>query len=285
MESGVPLPQGFANPYRQSPSQRPIYPNNGNRGLLFPLALPARLTSAFGWRQHPIFGSWRMHAGTDLGAPQGTPVLAAYRGQVAIAEYTGGYGLMVVLRHLDGTQESRYAHLSQLFVQPGDWVEQGELVGLVGSTGNSTGPHLHFEWRHQLASGWVPVDAGPYLESALANLVRSIELAEAGFDPQDFYATPPDETAAAPHELTLGHAMLGLGTFFLSEQQLLAAQGAPAGEAAAQGAPPVGAAAARQPGQPIEVVPDPALLSPTLERRPVSSGAATDSRAPQETAG
>ena len=294
MESGIPLPPGFINPFQTAAqptdTQRPIYPNNGNRGLLFPLAIPARITSSFGWRQHPIFGTWRMHAGTDLGAAYGTPVVAAYRGQVTLADYAGGYGMMVVLRHLDGTQESRYAHLAQIFVQPGEWVEQGELIGLVGSTGNSTGPHLHFEWRHHLSKGWVPVDAGPYLESALANLSHSIDLAAAGLDPQDFYATPePAEaladadaaeeeesvTAAWLEELELGHAMLGIGTFFLAHH-------APQER---RGAPPVGAAAAarppRQPLQPQEPLPELELRAPVRERR--QPRIILDSHAPLET--
>ncbi|NEO26004.1 MAG: peptidoglycan DD-metalloendopeptidase family protein, partial [Kamptonema sp. SIO4C4] len=147
--------------------ERMAYPNNGNRALLFPLPIAAQITSAFGQRLHPIFGDWRMHTGTDIAAPLGTPVLAAFHGEVAIADYVGGYGNMVVLRHEDSTQESRYAHLKQILVKPGQWVEQGQVIGLVGSTGNSTGAHLHFEWRHHMAEGWIPVDAGPHLEWAM----------------------------------------------------------------------------------------------------------------------
>ncbi|MBE9114922.1 peptidoglycan DD-metalloendopeptidase family protein [Lusitaniella coriacea LEGE 07157] len=145
-----------------------------NTSLLFPLSIPASITSAFGLRVHPISGSQRMHSGTDIAAPMGTPVVAAYAGQVAIAEHVGGYGLMVALRHEDGTQESRYAHLSQIFVQAGELVEQGQPIGLVGSTGFSTGPHLHFEWRHLMSSGWVAVDAGNHLEYAMQNLMNAM---------------------------------------------------------------------------------------------------------------
>jgi murein DD-endopeptidase MepM/ murein hydrolase activator NlpD len=147
--------------------------------LLFPLALPSQITSVFGWRTHPVTGNRAMHAGTDLGAPMGTPVLAAYAGEVATADWLGGYGLTVILRHLDGTQESRYAHLSEITVQPGEWVEQGAVIGRVGSTGLSTGPHLHFEWRHLTEQGWTAVDAGLHLELALDNLVQRMQMAAA----------------------------------------------------------------------------------------------------------
>ena len=146
--------------------------------LLYPLPIIGELTSAFGWRQHPIAQTRRFHNGTDIGAPMGTPVLASYEGEVAAADWAGGYGLMITLRHLDGTQESRYAHLSEIFVQPGQRVEKGQVIGRVGSTGYSTGPHLHFEWRHQTEDGWVAVDAGLHLEFALDNLIRSMEYAQ-----------------------------------------------------------------------------------------------------------
>ncbi|MCA1991679.1 MAG: M23 family metallopeptidase [Coleofasciculus sp. S288] len=146
---------------------------------MFPLTIPASITSLFGWRLHPITGEYRFHAGTDLGAPQGTPVVAAASGQVATADYVGGYGLTVVLEHEEGTQASLYAHLSEIFVQPGDVVEQGSVIGRVGSTGNSTGPHLHFEWRHLTADGWVAVDAKAHLEYSLAQLVNALQFAQA----------------------------------------------------------------------------------------------------------
>jgi murein DD-endopeptidase MepM/ murein hydrolase activator NlpD len=146
--------------------------------LLYPLSLPAAITSAFGWRIHPITNQARMHYGTDLGAPLGTPVLAAYAGEVAAADWVGGYGLMITLRHLEGKMESRYAHLQEIYVQPGDRVEQGAVIGAVGSTGLSTGPHLHFEWRHLTEEGWVAVDAGLHLEMALENLNQRLLLAQ-----------------------------------------------------------------------------------------------------------
>ena len=155
-----------------------------NTDLLFPLPTAVPITSAFGWRIHPVSGTGRMHSGTDLGAPLGTPVLAAYAGEVSVADWSGGYGLMVVLRHLEGTQESRYGHLSEVFVKPGQSVQKGEIIGRVGSTGLSTGPHLHFEWRHLTNNGWIAVDAGTHLEYAMANLMRNQQLASAPARPQ-----------------------------------------------------------------------------------------------------
>ncbi|AIE72717.1 M23 family metallopeptidase [Synechocystis sp. PCC 6714] len=159
-----------------------LYSPQGQPGqgtdMIFPVAGVNPITSAFGWRIHPISGQGRMHNGTDIGAPMGTPVLAAYDGIVAAAQWSGGYGLMVTLRHLDGTQESRYAHLSETFVQAGQEVVRGEVIGRVGSTGFSTGPHLHFEWRHLTNDGWVAVDAGPHLEAALANLMAAQKYAQ-----------------------------------------------------------------------------------------------------------
>ncbi|PSF38332.1 M23 family peptidase [Aphanothece hegewaldii CCALA 016] len=178
-----PIPQ-YQRATRMSPTVTNINQNK-RTDLLFPIPIPSAITSAFGWRVHPVSGNTAMHSGTDLGAPMGTPVLAAYPGEVAVADWAGGYGLMVILRHLEGTQESRYAHLSEIYVKPGDRVEQGAVIGRVGSTGLSTGPHLHFEWRHLTEQGWVAVDAGLHLEYALDNLVQSMQLAQATVQPQN----------------------------------------------------------------------------------------------------
>lgn len=167
----------------------------GIEEYIFPLSIPAPITSLFGWRIHPIYGDHRFHSGTDLAAPTGTPVLAAKAGRVAIADYIGGYGLTVMLRHGDGDLETRYAHLSKVAVRPGEWIEQGEVVGLVGSTGNSTGPHLHFEVRQLTAQGWVAMDAREMLQSGVANLIQALEnpLHAAGLDKSgDGQALPGD---------------------------------------------------------------------------------------------
>ncbi len=120
----------------------------------------ARLTSPFGLRVHPIYGTVRLHAGLDLAAPSGTPVKAAADAVVVTAGTHGGYGNAVVLDH-GGALATLYGHLSRIDVRPGDVLHRGDLLGAVGSTGASTGPHLHFEVR---VSG-TPVDPMPYLRS------------------------------------------------------------------------------------------------------------------------
>lgn len=127
-------------------------------GMIFPLPIPVPLTSGFGWRTHPIGGDRRFHSGIDLGAPFGTPVLSALAGRVVAAGDMGGYGLAVIVEASSVGQQNLYAHLSALAVKPGDRVEQGSVLGLVGSTGSSTGPHLHFETLLPSTEGWTAVD-------------------------------------------------------------------------------------------------------------------------------
>ncbi|MFB2817607.1 M23 family metallopeptidase [Umezakia ovalisporum] len=148
--------------------------HSNHRGMIFPLSIPARITSVFGWRTHPITGDRRFHSGTDLGAPMGTPVVASAPGEVETANWLGGYGLTVIINH-PSAQQTLYGHLSELFVQPGQRVEQGTVIGRVGSTGNSTGPHLHFEVRHLQPQGWVAVDSGVQLQMALNQLVQALQ--------------------------------------------------------------------------------------------------------------
>lgn len=150
--------------------------NNGNTSLLFPLSLPAPITSTFGWRQHPVLGYSRFHTGTDLGAEQGTPVVAVLAGRVAIADWLGGYGITVVLAHEKNKSESLYGHLSEIFVKPGEWVQQGEVIGRVGSTGMSTGPHLHFEMRELTKDGWVTKSADEKITVGLSELLRVLKI-------------------------------------------------------------------------------------------------------------
>ena len=157
-------------------SVRPLVNLQAAQQFIFPLAIPSPITSLFGFRVHPISGDYRFHSGTDIGAEHGTPVLAAQSGTVVSADYAGGYGLMVVLNHkVEGTElESRYAHLSDILVEPGTKVRKGDVIGLVGSTGNSTGPHLHFEMLQNTADGWVLINPDSLVQNSLANLVRAL---------------------------------------------------------------------------------------------------------------
>ncbi len=106
----------------------------------------ARLTSRFGRRKHPILGYRKMHRGIDFGAPKGTPIMAAGNGVVEIAAWNGGYGRYLRIRH-NGRYKTAYAHLSKFRrgIKRGKRVKQGQIVAYVGTTGRSTGPHLHYE--------------------------------------------------------------------------------------------------------------------------------------------
>ena len=174
--SGIQLSTSAAGRDYLNRSVRPLVNLQAAEQFIFPLAVPSPITSLFGFRTHPIFGDQRFHAGTDIGAEQGTPVLAAQDGVVTGAAYSGGYGLMVVLQHKaeEVQLESRYAHLAEIFVESGKEVKKGDIIGLVGSTGNSTGPHLHFEMRQMTADGWVLVNADGLVQASLANLVNAL---------------------------------------------------------------------------------------------------------------
>ena len=118
-----------------------------SNGWLYPLPTSCMtLTSAFGYRIHPITGRPHSHTGTDIAAPYGTPIKAVKSGVVTISEYGSSYGNYVVISHGDGTT-SLYAHMSSRAASAGDVVSQGDVIGYVGSTGNSTGNHLHLEIR------------------------------------------------------------------------------------------------------------------------------------------
>lgn len=112
------------------------------------LAAPvnAPITSDFGWRIHPIYGTSRLHAGTDFGVDEGTPVHAADGGVVVEAGWISGYGYTVIIDHGNGIS-TLYAHNSDVAVSPGQTVSKGQVVSYSGNTGGSTGPHLHFEVR------------------------------------------------------------------------------------------------------------------------------------------
>jgi murein DD-endopeptidase MepM/ murein hydrolase activator NlpD len=108
----------------------------------------ARVSSTYGMRRHPILGYSKMHKGTDFAAARGTPILAAGSGVVEMARYNGAYGRFILLRHNRRTQTA-YAHMSRFAkgIHDGARVQQGDVIGYVGTTGRSTGPHLHYEVR------------------------------------------------------------------------------------------------------------------------------------------
>jgi murein DD-endopeptidase MepM/ murein hydrolase activator NlpD len=148
----------------------PNLPDPGSEKLLYPLPAPVPITSGFGVRIHPISGASEFHQGVDLGASMGTPVLAAFSGQILVAGPTGGLGNAVAIGH-GSSQRTRYGHMSKVAVTVGQVVKQGEVIGYVGSTGESTGPHLHFElWNRSPASDWVALDSASQLKVAVAQL-------------------------------------------------------------------------------------------------------------------
>ena len=106
----------------------------------------ARLSSKFGLRKHPILGFNKMHRGTDFAAPKGTPVMASGDGKIIRARWCGGGGNCIKIKH-NSTYSTVYAHLSKFarITKEGARVRQGQIIGYVGSTGMSTGPHLHYE--------------------------------------------------------------------------------------------------------------------------------------------
>ena len=142
----------------KSSSKSQAYTVNGKKKVTFTRRVPvssknsrfgmplrhARITSSFSYRRwHPILHRYRPHHGTDFGARRGTPLLAVNSGRVSFAGWMGGYGKVVKIRHAGG-YESLYAHQSRIRVKRGQRVKKGQIIGYVGSTGRSTGPHLHF---------------------------------------------------------------------------------------------------------------------------------------------
>lgn len=141
------------------------------------IEMPANgpITSYFGYRYHPILHFTRFHAGVDIGAGWGSPIVAAGDGRIIVAGWSGGFGREVEIAHGGGIT-SIYGHMSEIVAQPGSFVRAGQLIGYVGSSGLSTGPHLHFEVRH----GGTPVNplavrftTAPAVDTHLAEAVRS----------------------------------------------------------------------------------------------------------------
>ncbi len=138
------------------PAPAPSAGNPSSHGFQWPLSAP--ITSGYGYRVHPIHGTRRLHKGIDLAAGSGSAIAASKGGTVISAGWLGGYGNAVVISHGNGLT-TLYAHQSKIAVTVGQGVGRGEVIGYVGSTGQSTGPHLHFEIR----SNGAPVNPRPYL--------------------------------------------------------------------------------------------------------------------------
>lgn len=218
--------------FARTPRPAPIA-GNGNASLLFPLIGSALTSSGFGWRLHPLLGAWLMHAGRDLAAPEGTPVVAALSGRVLSSGLAGGYGLAIEIEHDSPRRRTLYGHLSELYVRPGQAVRQGEVIGRVGSTGLSTGPHLHFELRLPQEGGWVAVDPGE-------------------LDPGGLFATPSGRglPAAGPSDavaLLMGQLIASLERPIAPLAPTPAASGRPSPRSPAA-APAAAAAAGRRQG-------------------------------------
>jgi murein DD-endopeptidase MepM/ murein hydrolase activator NlpD len=143
-------------------------------GFTWPVA--GRITSYFGNRYHPILHFTRFHAGLDFGAAWGSPIVAAADGQVVAAGWAGGYGREVRIAH-GGGLTTVYGHMSGIVASPGSFVRAGQLIGYVGSSGLSTGPHLHYEVRQNGVAvnplGVRFVAAAPPVDRGFADAVRA----------------------------------------------------------------------------------------------------------------
>ena len=142
-------------------------------GLAMPVNGP--ITSYFGYRYHPILHFSRFHAGVDIGAGWGSPIVAAADGQVAAAGWAGGYGRQVQIAH-GGGMVSSYSHMSDIVAQPGSYVRRGQVIGYVGSSGLSTGPHLHFEVKQSgqpVNPLGVRLVSAPVVDTHLAEAVKA----------------------------------------------------------------------------------------------------------------
>lgn len=163
--TAAPDTQAAAATGELSPEEMAIEPEEGieveepspRASRVWPLPIEGRVSSDYGMRMHPIDKVEKMHHGIDIAAKQGTPINAVASGVVKFAGVAGGYGNMVEIEHSDG-HVSRYAHAHTLDVKPGQRVEAGEPIATVGSTGKSTGPHLHFEVRKPDGSSVNPTE-------------------------------------------------------------------------------------------------------------------------------
>ena len=146
------------------------------------------LTSEFGMRWHPVLGGRRPHKGVDLAGPVGTPVHATADGIVGRADWFSGYGLYIQLEH-GGALETRYGHMSRLNVEAGQTVHKGDVIGYIGATGRTTGPHLHYEVR---VAG-LAVNPIPYMSGNGAALPADLAAAAAAIPAGPAEADTGDE--------------------------------------------------------------------------------------------
>ncbi len=150
-------------------------PRNGGVSIpsLVPVSSNRAMSSGFGMRVHPVLGGLRAHKGIDLPATTGTPIHASADGVVGKADWFGGYGLFVELEH-GGSMETRYGHMSRIAVAEGQRVRKGDVIGYVGSTGRSTGSHLHYEVR----IAGEAVNPIPYMQTVAPGVSTDIVLAQ-----------------------------------------------------------------------------------------------------------
>lgn len=127
-----------------------------------------RMSSSYGMRDHPVLRQRRSHRGVDLAGPTGTPIYATADGVVSMARYYGSYGNYVQIEHAEQFQ-TRYAHMSRIAIADGAQVRRGDLIGYIGSTGRSTGPHLHYEVR----IGGQAVNPIPYMVESETQLAAN----------------------------------------------------------------------------------------------------------------
>ncbi|MGS1016228.1 peptidoglycan DD-metalloendopeptidase family protein [Allosphingosinicella humi] len=167
--------------------------------------VPGAVSSNFGMRQHPILGYSRMHKGMDFRGGYGTPILAASDGRVVRAGWAGGYGKQVRIAHAGGIQTS-YSHMSRFVVQAGTQVKQGQVIGYIGSTGLSTGPHLHYElYRNGAAINPATVKfttraqlSGGELARFRSTLRRLLAVPASAAEPQETRSAATSQKDAAP---------------------------------------------------------------------------------------
>ncbi len=169
----------FSNPSISSASISNSFPRFPNHQTI---SIPSRtpldnshVSSGYGMRTHPVIGGRRRHNGIDLAAKSGTPIYATADGIVSRANRYGSYGNYIAIEH-GGEIQTRYAHLSRIAVNANDMVKKGELIGYVGSTGRSTGPHLHYEVRISGKS----VNPMPYMAADRAEIAYTMELGRGG---------------------------------------------------------------------------------------------------------